>query len=49
MIVYDITSSNSFKRGMQYLNEAKKYLHDKAIKFLIGNKCDLEPKRQVTK
>lgn len=42
MLVYDITSSTSFQKGIQYLNEAKKYLQDNAIKFLIGNKCDLE-------
>ena len=46
MFVYDITSLNSFKGVKNWIKEAANHGIYKQI--LIGNKCDLGKKRQVT-
>lgn len=58
MIVFDVTDSESFKNVSSWLIEVEKYntkcliiyrnASKNVYKILIGNKCDLEDKRQVT-
>jgi hypothetical protein len=45
--VYDITDRESFDNVKQWLNEIDRYACENVNKLLVGNKCDLEAKRQV--
>ena len=47
IIVYDITDRESFDNVKQWLNEIDRYATENVNKLLVGNKCDLESKRQV--
>jgi Ras-related protein Rab-1A len=47
IIVYDITDRESFDNVKQWLNEIDRYACENVNKLLVGNKCDLESKRQV--
>lgn len=49
LIVYDITSHNSFQNVDLWLEEAEKHGAGSLAKILIGNKSDLEENRQVEK
>lgn len=46
--VYDITSRDSFRRMIDLLKDFDSYTRTKAVKVLIGNKSDLETKREVS-
>lgn len=48
LIVYDITDSESFENVKNWIYECDKYAPNSVLKLLVGNKCDLENKRQVT-
>ena len=41
ILVYDITKADTFSSVNQWLLELRKYLNDKVIVCLIGNKKDL--------
>ena len=45
--MYDITDRESFDNVKQWLNEIDKYACENVNKLLVGNKSDLESKRQV--
>lgn len=47
IIVYDITDRESFDNVKQWLNEIDRYACENVNKLLVGNKCDMESKRQV--
>ena len=47
IIVYDITDRESFDNVKQWLNEIDRYACENVNKLLVGNKSDLEAKRQV--
>ena len=47
-VVYDITSRSTFENSKVWIDDCKSYMSKKVIIILIGNKCDLEEKRQVT-
>ena len=47
IFVYDITSSKSFMEVENWLSEITKEGNDKPL-ILLGNKCDLEEKRQIS-
>ena len=47
IIVYDITDRESFDYVKQWLNEIDKYGCEYVNKLLVGNKSDLDNKRQV--
>ena len=47
--VYDITEKRSLESIDKWVNEAKEYGGNKLSILCIGNKCDLENKRQITK
>lgn len=48
MVVYDITDQESFNNINSWLIEIEKNANKNVYKILIGNKCDLEEKRQVS-
>jgi GTPase SAR1 family protein len=48
MVVYDITDPDSFNNINNWLIEIEKNANKNVYKILIGNKCDLEEKRQVS-
>mmetsp|Transcript_33725 Transcript_33725/g.35020 ORF Transcript_33725/g.35020 Transcript_33725/m.35020 type:complete len:207 (+) Transcript_33725:2-622(+) len=48
MIVYDITELESFNNLNIWLNEIDKHASKNVYKILVGNKCDLNEKRQVS-
>ena len=47
-MVYDITDLDSFNNINSWLIEIEKNANKNVYKILIGNKCDLEEKRQVS-
>jgi len=47
LMVYDITSTESFKNLDKWLNEVKEHAPDGVVVLLVGNKVDLEFKREV--
>ena len=47
IIVYDVTNKESFDNVRQWMQEIEKFAADSVIKLLVGNKCDLEEKREV--
>jgi len=50
ILVYDVTSRESFSKVEDWLTELETYStnHD-CIKMLVGNKCDMEQDRMVTR
>jgi len=48
-VVYDITRKNSFDSVDKWINDLGSTADKKLTILLIGNKCDLEDQRQVTK
>jgi len=50
ILVYDVSSRDSFTKVEDWLNELETYStnHD-CIKMLVGNKCDKEAERVVSK
>lgn len=49
ILTYDITDRESFNNINSWLSEIKKHAGANVVKFLIGNKCDLEEERVVSK
>jgi len=49
LLVYDITRHETFEHLTTWLEDCRKYSNSNIVIMLIGNKCDLENKRQVTK
>jgi len=45
--VYDITDRESFDNVKQWLSEIDRYACENVNKLLVGNKSDLDSKRQV--
>lgn len=48
-MVYDITNIKSFENLPNWQKDLKKTLNDKIAVLVLGNKTDLESKRQVDK
>ena len=49
LLIYDITSRESFKELENWLGEVERHASSQVLKILIGNKCDLEEKRAIQK
>ena len=49
LLIYDITTRDSFKELENWLGEVERNASSQVLKILIGNKCDLEEKREITK
>ena len=47
LLVYDITDKESFNCIKTWISEIQKYAQSDVVKLLIGNKCDLESKREI--
>ena len=47
IVVYDVTDLESFNNVKQWLHEIDRYACDNVNKLLVGNKCDLTPKKVV--
>ncbi|XP_023084501.1 ras-related protein Rab-17 [Piliocolobus tephrosceles] len=49
LLVYDITSKDSFLKAQQWLKDLEKELHpEEVLVMLVGNKTDLSEEREVT-
>ncbi|KAM3134013.1 hypothetical protein pb186bvf_013855 [Paramecium bursaria] len=48
LIVYDVTSRDSFENINRWIEETKAYANDKITLVLIGNKTDLQDKRVIS-
>lgn len=49
LLVYDITRRETFNHLSSWLEDARQYSSPDMTVVLVGNKCDLEHRRQVTK
>mmetsp|Transcript_24733 Transcript_24733/g.39743 ORF Transcript_24733/g.39743 Transcript_24733/m.39743 type:complete len:193 (+) Transcript_24733:101-679(+) len=49
LLVYDITNKDSFKHVAKWIKDVENYAEPGVSVVLLGNKCDLEDKRQVTR
>lgn len=49
LVVFDITNMESFKSVKGWINDVKMYSATPIVILLIGNKCDLTNRRQVSK
>ena len=47
LLVYDITRKETFEHLTTWLDDAKAHSSSQMVIMLIGNKCDLESKREV--
>jgi len=48
LLMYDITNRNSFNNISKWLDETKNFAKETIVLCLVGNKSDLEEKRQVS-
>ena len=49
LVIYDITNKESFDKVDNLINDVKKYTQKDVSIILIGNKTDLEDKREIMK
>jgi len=47
IIVFDVTNKNSFDNIKKWLDDVERNASQHIVRLLVGNKCDLEHKRQV--
>ena len=48
IVVYDVTNKDTFKNIRNWMGEITRYASESVNKLLIGNKCDIDGKRQVS-
>ena len=48
LLVYDITSKKSFESIQNWLRDCREHSDPNLVMTLVGNKCDLFNKREVT-
>merc|ERR1711868_142990 len=49
MLVYDITNSKSFDNIAKWLRNIEEHANEDVERMILGNKCDMEDKRVVSK
>jgi GTPase SAR1 family protein len=49
MLVYDITNEKSFENIKTWIRNIEQHASDDVEKMILGNKCDMEDKRVVSK
>lgn len=49
MLVYDITNEKSFDNILKWLRNIDEHANEDVEKMILGNKCDMEDKRTVSK
>eukprot|EP00954_Amorphochlora_amoebiformis_P023253 1358833-Amorphochlora_amoeboformis.AAC.1 len=47
IMVYDVTSMESFEHVDEWLNEVDRFANENTCKLLVGNKADLTEERKV--
>lgn len=48
-LTYDITRDDTFVNILDWLKEVKQHASSDIVIYLIGNRCDLEDDREVTR
>ncbi|XP_067939250.1 ras-related protein Rab-10-like [Watersipora subatra] len=48
MLVYDVTNQRSFENISKWLHNIDEHANEDVEKMLLGNKCDMEEKRQIS-
>lgn len=46
--MYDITDRESFEHVKNWMSDIDRFAKENVLRFLVGNKCDLQDKRKVT-
>lgn len=49
ILVYDITSESSFRNITKWIRRIEENANEDVQRLIIGNKCDLESKREVSR
>lgn len=49
MLVYDISNEKSFENIVKWLRNIDEHANEDVEKMILGNKCDMQEKRVVTK
>ncbi|KAG9511023.1 Ras-related protein Rab-10, partial [Fragariocoptes setiger] len=49
MLVYDITNAKSFDNIQKWLRNIDEHANEDVVKMIVGNKCDMEDRRIITK
>jgi Ras-related protein Rab-10 len=49
MLVYDVTQARSFENINKWLRNIDDHASDDVVKMLVGNKCDMDDKRCISK
>lgn len=49
MLVYDVTQARSFENINKWLRNIDDHASDDVVKMLIGNKCDMDDKRCISR
>ncbi|XP_071837934.1 ras-related protein Rab-10-like [Apostichopus japonicus] len=49
MLVYDITQEKTFENIAKWLRNIQEHANEDVEKMLLGNKCDMEDKRMISK
>lgn len=49
LLVFDICDPKSFQDVKNWLSEADSHSNRETVKFLVGNKCDMESERRVSR
>lgn len=49
MLVYDITNEKSFENIVKWLRNIDEHANEDVEKMILGNKCDMQDKRVVSK
>lgn len=49
MLVYDITNEKSFENIVKWLRNIDEHANEDVEKMILGNKCDIEDKRMVSR
>ncbi|CAF1208053.1 unnamed protein product [Rotaria sordida] len=49
MLVYDVTQARSFENINKWLRNIDDHASDDVVKMIIGNKCDMDDKRCITR
>ena len=49
MLVYDITNAKSFDNIAKWLRNIQEHANEDVEKMILGNKCDMNDRRQVSK
>jgi GTPase SAR1 family protein len=47
MVVYDITSQRTYEAVEEIRKDVENYSPENSIVYVVGNKCDMESKREI--